>query len=94
MSSVVNLSENQVKQLLNWSLVCDAVEQAFRSVGEAPMDNEHPISKQPTRSHTVTEKGMFCRYFFSAITKKTSVNKYTDQQVYSCACPDLLAIIN
>lgn len=55
--SVINLSENQVKQLLDWSLVCDASEQAFRSVGEVRTSNEQPTSKQPARSHTVTEKG-------------------------------------
>lgn len=55
--SIVNLSENQVKQLLDWPLVCDAAEQAFRSVSEVQTNNEQPTSKQPARSHTATERG-------------------------------------
>lgn len=55
--SVINLSENQVKKLLDWSLVCDAAEQAFRSVGVVRTSGDQPTSKQPARSHTATEKG-------------------------------------
>lgn len=55
--SVVQLSENQVKQLLDWPLVCDAVEQAFRSVSDTRENHEQPTSKQPARSRTVTENG-------------------------------------
>lgn len=55
--SIVNLSEDQVKQLLNWPLVCDAVEQAFRAVSEFRTTAEQPTAKQPNRSHTVTENG-------------------------------------
>lgn len=55
--SVVNLSESQVKQLLDWPLVCDASEQAFRSVSEVRTNDDQPTSKQPARSHTATERG-------------------------------------
>lgn len=55
--SVEQLSEEQVNQLLDWPLVCDAVEQAFRSVGEVRTNNDQPISKQPARSRTTTENG-------------------------------------
>lgn len=60
--SVVNLSEQQVKQLLDWPSVCDAVEQALRSVCEVRVGDEQPISKQPTRIFTSTERGIL--YFF------------------------------
>lgn len=58
--SVVQLSEEQVKRLLDWPLVCDAVEQAFRSVSDVRTNNEQPISKQPARSRTITDNGS-CR---------------------------------
>lgn len=72
--SVVNLSENEVKQLLDWSLVCDAAEQAFRSVSEVQTNNEQPTSKQPARSHTVTDRGIFLQIYINWIfySKKTT----------------------
>lgn len=55
--SVINLSEAQVKELLDWPMVCDAVEQAFRSVSEVRTRDDQPTSKQPARTFTPTEKG-------------------------------------
>lgn len=56
--SLVSLSEEQVKELLDWPSVCDAVEQAFRSVCEVRVSDDQPTSKQPTRIFTPTERGI------------------------------------
>lgn len=56
--SVVQLSEDQVKELLEWPLVCNAVEQALLSMcRERKSDNNQPSSIQPVRPTIQTEKG-------------------------------------
>lgn len=56
--SVVQLSEDQVKELLEWPLVCNAVEQALLSMcRERKSDNNQPSSIQPVRPIIQTEKG-------------------------------------
>lgn len=56
--SVVQLSEDQVKELLEWPLVCYAVEQALLSMcRERKSDNNQPSSIQPVRPTIQTEKG-------------------------------------
>lgn len=55
--SVINLSEEQIKEYLDWPTVCDAVEQAFRSVCETRVNDDQPTSAQPARTFTRTEKG-------------------------------------
>lgn len=55
--SVVSLSESQVKDLLNWPLVYEAVEQSLRSITETRTDNSQPTAVQPTRIFTPTPNG-------------------------------------
>lgn len=55
--SVVNISEKQVLELLDWPLVFDAVEQSLRSICETRVNEDQPTAKQPTRIFTPTEKG-------------------------------------
>lgn len=56
--SVVQLSEDQVKELLEWPLVCNAVEQALLSMcRERKSDKNQPSSIQPVRPIIQTEKG-------------------------------------
>lgn len=57
MSAPINLTEDQVAALLNWPLVCDAVEQALRSVCETRVSDDQPTSMQPARSKTLTDQG-------------------------------------
>lgn len=56
--SVIHLSENQVKELLDWPLVYEATEQAFRSICENRVSEEQPIANQPARSFTRTLNGL------------------------------------
>lgn len=53
----INLTEEQVKNLLEWPLVCDAVEQSLRSVCEFRVNDEQPTSNQPARTFTRTKQG-------------------------------------
>lgn len=53
----INLTEEQVKFLMDWPLVCDAVEQALRSPCEFRVNDEQPTSNQPARTFTRTEQG-------------------------------------
>lgn len=62
--SIINLTEAQVKELLDWPLVVDAVEQSLRSICENRVSENQPTAKQPTRSHTPTENGIT---FFSSL---------------------------
>lgn len=55
--SVVNLQEEQVKELLDWPLVCNAVEQALLSVCKERMSDSQPSSIQPVRPTIQIEKG-------------------------------------
>lgn len=56
--SVINLSEDQVKELLDWPTIFDAVEQSLRSVCEVRTSNDQPSANQPARTRTLTENGM------------------------------------
>lgn len=56
--SVTNITEEQVLELLNWPMVCDAVEQSLRSICENRVNEDQPTAKQPTRIFTPTEKGI------------------------------------
>lgn len=56
--SVISLTEQQVKDLLEWPLVCDAVEEALRSICEFRVNENQPAAVQPTRIFTPTEKGI------------------------------------
>lgn len=55
--AVVNIDESQVKEILNWPLVCEAVEQALRSICETRVSDDQPTSNQPTRIFTVPPNG-------------------------------------
>lgn len=65
--SVVNLTEEQVLELLDWPLVCDAVEQSMRSICEIRVKDDQPTAKQPTRIFTPTEKGIFVSHNSASI---------------------------
>lgn len=54
----VNLTEEQVKDLLDWPLVCDAVEQALRSICEFRVSDNQPTAKQPARTFTPANQGI------------------------------------
>lgn len=69
--SVINLSEAQVKELLDWPLVVDVVEESLRSICENRVSESQPTAKQPTRTFTPTEKGTIL--FFPTTGKKKSV---------------------
>lgn len=56
--SVINLSEEQVKELLDWPTVFDAVEQSLRSVCEVRTSADQPIADQPARTKTITGNGV------------------------------------
>lgn len=56
---VININEGQVKDLLDWPLVCDAIEQSLRSVCENKVKDDQPTATQPTRIFTPTENGTF-----------------------------------
>lgn len=55
--SVVNLAEDQVKGLLSWPLVYEAVEQALRSITEIRTSESQPTANQPTRIFTPAGNG-------------------------------------
>lgn len=55
--TVENLSEDQVKDLLSWPLVNDAVEQALRSITEIRTSESQPTARQPTRTFTPAGNG-------------------------------------
>lgn len=55
--SVVNLNESQVKGLLTWPLVYEAVEQALRSIPETRTSESQPTANQPTRIFTPAGNG-------------------------------------
>lgn len=57
MMSVVHITEERVKELLDWPLICDAVEQALRAICENRTSDDQPTSRQPVRTFTPTEKG-------------------------------------
>lgn len=57
--SVISLTEQQVKDLLDWPLVCGAVEEALRSICEFRVNEHQPAAVQPARVFTQTEKGAF-----------------------------------
>lgn len=50
--NVVNLTENTVKNLLDWPLVYEAVEQSLRSITKTRVNESQPIAEQPTRIFT------------------------------------------
>lgn len=56
--AVINLTEDQVLQLIDWRLVFEAVEQSFRSVSEVRKSDDQPTSKQPVRSFTPANEGI------------------------------------
>lgn len=60
--SIVNITEEQVLELLDWPLVFDAVEQSLRSICETRVNEDQPTAKQPTRIFTPTEKGTIIVY--------------------------------
>lgn len=53
----VHITEEQVKGLLDWPSICDAVEQALRAICENRVSNDQPISRQPIRNFTPTDNG-------------------------------------
>lgn len=50
--SVTNLNEEQVKSVLSWPLVYEAVEQSLRSIVKTRISGSQPTSNQPTRIFT------------------------------------------
>lgn len=50
--NILYLTENDVKKLLNWPLVCEAVEQSLRSISKTQVNESQPIAEQPTRIFT------------------------------------------
>lgn len=58
MAGVLNLTESQVLELLDWPLVFNAVEQALRSICKTKVGDDQPTAVQPTRIFTPTEKGI------------------------------------
>lgn len=57
--SIVNISENEVKALLDWPPLCEAIEQSLRAVCEIRISDDQPTCVQPTRIFTPAPKGMF-----------------------------------
>ncbi|XP_031627138.1 ketimine reductase mu-crystallin-like [Contarinia nasturtii] len=55
--AVINLTEVQVKELMDWPLVFHAVEQSLRSICKTKVSQDQPTAVQPTRIFTPTEKG-------------------------------------
>ncbi|XP_055298600.1 ketimine reductase mu-crystallin [Sitodiplosis mosellana] len=79
--SVINLSEEQVLELLDWPLVCDAVEQSLRSICETKVNEDQPTAKQPTRVFTPIEKGtLLCMPGFIGNYKLKNLN---DSKVFN-----------
>lgn len=56
--SLINLNESQVKELLDWPIVYEAVEEALRSVCENRVSEDQPTSNQPARSFTAPTNGL------------------------------------
>lgn len=54
--SIINISEDQVKELLDLPSICEAIEQSFRSVPEV-RPKDAPNSSQPTRTFTRSQDG-------------------------------------
>lgn len=54
--SVLQITENQVKDLLDWPAVCEAIEESFRSTNNLHPE-EAPYSSQPPRSYTNAGNG-------------------------------------
>lgn len=55
--SITNLNEEQVKSVLSWPLVYDAIEQSLRSVATIRTSGSQPVSNQPTRIFTHPPSG-------------------------------------
>lgn len=51
-TDLIHLKENQVKALLNWPLVYEAVEESLRSIPSTRVNESQPIAEQPTRIFT------------------------------------------
>lgn len=52
---VVHITEHQVKELLDWPLIYDAV--AVALICEHRVNDDQPTSNQPIRNFTPTTKG-------------------------------------
>lgn len=65
--SVVNISENEVKELLDWPSLCEAIEQSLRGVCEIRTSDDQPNCQQPTRIFTPALNGMGNLLIFGVI---------------------------
>lgn len=57
-SNLIHLTESQVKQLLNWPLVYEAVEEALSAITATKANEAQPVANQPARSFTRSKNGM------------------------------------
>lgn len=58
-SNLIHLTESQVKQLLNWPLVYEAVEEALSAITATKSNEAQPVANQPARSFTRSPNGMW-----------------------------------
>lgn len=55
--SFVYISESEVKELMDWPSLCEAIEQSLRAVCETRLSDDQPNSNQPTRIFTPSLNG-------------------------------------
>lgn len=55
--SVINISESEVKELLDWPSIYEAIEQSLRAVCEIRVSDDQPNHVQPTRTFTPALNG-------------------------------------
>lgn len=55
--NILHLSESDVKHILNWPLVYEAIEQSLRSISKTKVSESQPIAEQPTRIFTPMPNG-------------------------------------
>lgn len=81
--SVVNLTEEQVKCLLTWPLVYEAVEQALRSITEIRTSETQPTANQPERIFTPAGNGKGTKW-----SSNSNVWKFILSHLFRCAAYD------